>query len=217
MTTGITLIICCFWSRCPLYDTCAGGHVKYINVKHGQSTKYINWKYDKSTECCFSHLLHTAFTNIWRWLQTKGTKYSFSHLQNIEGGYKRTTTLPFGDFHGSDTDPLTGGGKPDPRWTIYFHDNCQRSKAKKLFPRYLHAKCKFELWKSFEVDINWQLKLIHSKILKFVVRGWPLWPYGDVFIVNSAEFTVKTRTSPSQIFPDKFSGDSCVNLILNCS
>ena len=32
-----------------------------------------------------------------------------------EGGYKRTTTLPFGDFHGSDTDPLTGNGKHDPR------------------------------------------------------------------------------------------------------
>ena len=53
--------------------------------------------------------------------------------------------------------------------------------------------------------------------MKFVVRGWPLWPCGDVFIVNIAEFTVKTKTSPSQIFPDKFSGDSCVNLILNCS
>ena len=24
VTTGITLIICCFWSQCPLYDTCAG-------------------------------------------------------------------------------------------------------------------------------------------------------------------------------------------------
>ena len=32
-----------------------------------------------------------------------------------KGGYKRTTTLPFGDFHGSDTDPLTGNGKHDPR------------------------------------------------------------------------------------------------------
>lgn len=55
VTTGITLIVCCFWSNCPLYDTCAGG-------------------------------------------------------------YKRTTTLPFGDFHGSDTDPLTGNGKHDPRF-----------------------------------------------------------------------------------------------------
>jgi len=55
VTTGITLIICCFWSQCPLYDTCAGG-------------------------------------------------------------YKRTSTLPFGDFHGSDTDPLTGNGKHDPRF-----------------------------------------------------------------------------------------------------
>lgn len=26
ITTGITLIICCFWSNCPLYDTCAGGY-----------------------------------------------------------------------------------------------------------------------------------------------------------------------------------------------
>ena len=62
-----------------------------------QNVKYIDWKYGKSTKCFFSHLLHRAFINI------------------IEGGYKRTTTLPFGDFHGSDTDPLTGGGKPDPR------------------------------------------------------------------------------------------------------
>jgi len=26
ITTGITLIVCCFWSSCPLYDTCAGGY-----------------------------------------------------------------------------------------------------------------------------------------------------------------------------------------------
>ena len=26
ISTGITLIICCFWSDCPLYDTCAGGY-----------------------------------------------------------------------------------------------------------------------------------------------------------------------------------------------
>jgi len=26
ITTGVTLIICCFWSDCPLYDTCAGGY-----------------------------------------------------------------------------------------------------------------------------------------------------------------------------------------------
>ena len=63
-----------------------------------QNVKYINWKDGKSTKCCFSHLLHRAFI-----------------INIIEGGYKRTTTLPFGDFHGSDTDPLTGGGKPDPR------------------------------------------------------------------------------------------------------
>ena len=168
-----------------------------------QNVKYINWKDGKSTKCCFSHLLRRAFINI-------------------EGGYKRTTTLPFGDFHGSDTDPLTGGGKPDPRWTIYLHDNCPRSKVKKWFPRYLHDNKRTDLnsgnQTSNEVDLNWQIKWIHSKIfVKFVVRGWPLWPCGDVFIVNIAEFTVKTKTSPSQIFPDKFSGDSCVNLILNCS
>jgi len=52
VSTGITLIVCCFCSSCPLYDTCAGG-------------------------------------------------------------YTRASPRPF-DFHGSDTDPLTG--KHDPRF-----------------------------------------------------------------------------------------------------
>ena len=109
----------CRWS-CQIYKCETRAKYKIQNVK------YINWKYGKSTKCCFSHLLRRAFTNI-------------------EGGYKRTTTLPFGDFHGSDTDPLTGGGKPDPRWTIYFHDNCPRSKVKIWFPIYLTANKRTKL------------------------------------------------------------------------
>ena len=139
----------CRWS-CQIYKCETWAKYKIQNVK------YINWKYDKSTECCFSHLLHTAFTNIWRWLQTKGTKYSFSHLQNIEGGYKRTTTLPFGDFHGSDTDPLTGGGKPDPRWTIYFHDNWQRSEVKNDFQD-ICTPTSEQIW---TLEIKHQMRLI---------------------------------------------------------
>jgi len=35
ITTGITLIICCFWSNCPLYDTCAGGYKRREGLPFG--------------------------------------------------------------------------------------------------------------------------------------------------------------------------------------
>eukprot|EP00092_Neocalanus_flemingeri_P027831 GFUD01030214.1.p1 GENE.GFUD01030214.1~~GFUD01030214.1.p1 ORF type:complete len:181 (-),score=53.32 GFUD01030214.1:650-1192(-) len=36
ITTGITLIICCFWSNCPLYDTCAGGYKRQSILPFGE-------------------------------------------------------------------------------------------------------------------------------------------------------------------------------------
>jgi hypothetical protein len=36
ITTGITLIICCFWSSCPLYDTCAGGYKRRDILPFGE-------------------------------------------------------------------------------------------------------------------------------------------------------------------------------------
>ena len=36
ITTGISLIICCFWSQCPLYDTCAGGYKRRDILPFGE-------------------------------------------------------------------------------------------------------------------------------------------------------------------------------------
>ena len=36
ITTSISLIICCFWSQCPLYDTCAGGYKRRDNLPFGE-------------------------------------------------------------------------------------------------------------------------------------------------------------------------------------